>query len=256
MGILNTTPDSFYDGGLYADADAALVHARKLLYDGADIIDIGAESTRPGAYPVSAAEESRRLIPALRLIKDAFGNALISVDTRNSVTAMQALEAGAHIINDVSAFRHDPAMLDVLVQYKPGYVLMHSQGDPLTMQNNPSYDDVVDEVAAFFETRLSALAKAGLPEDRVVLDPGIGFGKKLEHNLALMQAGKRFAELGRPLLAGVSNKSLFGELHGLDIACRREATRKAIRLMAARGYNWHRVHDIEGAKTALDGMGG
>ncbi len=247
MGIVNITPDSFYDGGRHASTETALAHARQLMRDGAHILDLGAESSRPGAAPVSPREEQQRLLPVLRQLRND-GATPLSVDTYHADTARAALEAGADIINDISACAMDPALREVILEYKPGYVLMHSQGTPETMQRAPRYTDVVDEVSAFFETHLNALAAAGLPENRIVLDPGIGFGKCMEHNVALLNHIDRFLTLGRPVLMGLSMKSLFGALLGLPADQRGTATQVATALLARRGVALHRVHDA--AETA------
>ena len=173
------------------------------------------------------------------------------MDTLKAGTARAALEGGADIINDVSACAADPMLLDVLAEYKPGYVLMHSQGSPREMQVNPHYGNVVEEILAFFERNLARLVKAGLPEDRIVLDPGIGFGKNKEHTVAILKGLERFASLGRPLYVGLSRKSMFREILGLELEQRAEATRMAVALLAARGIPYHRVHDIAGCAQAL-----
>jgi dihydropteroate synthase len=247
MGVVNVTPDSFFDGGRHADADAALAHARELAAQGADILDLGGESSRPFAEPVSQDEELRRVLPVVRgaaALADTGGTPAISVDTYKAGTAAAALEAGAAIVNDISACAFDPGLPDVLVQYAPGYVLMHSLGRPEEMQNDPRYQDVVEEVLAFFEAKLAALVRAGLPESRVVLDPGIGFGKTLEHNLSLLRNLDRFTALGRPVMVGLSNKSLWGGLLGLEKDRRGNATQAATAVAAVRGATVHRVHDV------------
>ncbi len=253
MGIVNLTPDSFYDGGAHADAEAGLGHALLLLAQGADILDLGAQSSRPGAPDITAEEEQARLLPVLRALRQhpAGAGAVISVDTYRASTAAAALEAGADIINDISAARRDPALLDVLAHYKPGCVLMHCLGRPENMQDNPRYDNVVDEVARFFERELARFAAAGLGEEKIVLDPGIGFGKRLEDNLALLRDVGRFAALGRPLLVGLSMKSLFGELLDLPLEARGPAVQTASALLAAKGVALHRVHDAAGTLRAL-----
>ena len=252
VGIVNVTPDSFSDGGKFLDADAAITHGRQLAADGAGMLDIGAESTRPFAEPVSESEEIARLLPVLRTLRQEFPELPLSVDTFKAGTARAALDAGADIINDVSALTQDPALLDVLVEYCPGYVLMHTQGNPQTMQLAPHYNDVVGEILAFFEAGLSRLVKAGLPENRVVLDPGIGFGKNREHTEQLLKGLERFASLGRPLYVGLSRKSMFREILGLErIEDRAEPTRQAVALLAARGIPYHRVHDVAGCAMAL-----
>lgn len=250
MGIVNITPDSFYDGGRHASAEAALEHARRLVNEGAHILDLGAESSRPGAAPVSSHEEQSRLLPVLRAIRNE-GETVLSVDTYHADTARAALEAGADIINDISACAMDPALQEVIIQYKPGYVLMHSQGTPATMQNNPHYSDIVDEILTFFEEHLRHLIAAGLPEDRIVLDPGIGFGKCMKHNVALLQHIRRILGLGRPVLMGLSMKSLFGALLDLSPDQRGTATQVATALLARQGVVLHRVHDVAATRRTL-----
>ena len=250
-GIVNITPDSFSDGGCFLESDKAVAHGLQLLDDGAGMLDLGAESTRPFAEPVSAEEECARLLPVLERLHAARPEAVLSVDTFKATTARAALEAGADIINDVSACA-DPALPEVLASWRPGYVLMHTQGTPRDMQINPHYDDVVEEMVRFFESRLAVLVKAGLPEDHIVLDPGIGFGKNREHTIAILQGMERLAGLGRPLYVGLSRKSLFRELLGLERADQRgEATRIAVALLGARGVAYHRVHDVAECAKAL-----
>lgn len=252
VGILNVTPDSFSDGGSFFDPGTAVRHGLELLDAGAGMLDIGAESTRPFAVPVSEEDETARLLPVLRRVREARPEAFISVDTLKAGTARAALEAGADVINDVSACSQDPALLDVLAEYQPGYVLMHSQGNPQDMQIAPHYDDVVEEILAFFEGCMERLVRAGLPEERIVLDPGVGFGKNRAHTEALLQGLERFASLGRPLYVGLSRKSMFREILGLDrVEDRAEPTRLAVALLAARGIPYHRVHDVAGCAQAL-----
>ncbi|MFW5733498.1 MAG: dihydropteroate synthase [Oceanidesulfovibrio sp.] len=259
MCIVNVTPDSFYDGGRHATSDAALAHGLSLAAHGARILDVGGESTRPYAEEVSASEELERVVPVIRGLKQALGEAAenssagdcalsahhISVDTYKAEVAAAALEAGAAIVNDVSACRFDPALKDVLAEKKPGYVLMHSLAKPATMQQNPRYEDVVDEVRRFFESTLDKLVAAGLPEDRIVLDPGIGFGKTMAHNLELVANVDRFAGFGRPLLMGLSNKSVWEKLLGAGVHERETATQAATAISWAAGCAIHRVHDVE-----------
>ena len=255
MGIVNVTPDSFSDGGLYCDAAQASAHAAHLAAQGAAIVDVGGESTRPFADFVSEEEEMRRVLPVIEAVRVDFAArsvpACISVDTYKAGVAARALDAGAAIVNDVSGCLFDPGLLDVLVQYKPGYVLMHAQGRPQDMQVAPRYGSVVAEVARFFELSLARLVHAGLPEDRIVLDPGIGFGKNLEHNLAIVRGLKLFSSFGRPIVMGLSNKSLFGNLLDLEVGQRGAATQVATALAYQRGAVIHRVHDAAGALTAL-----
>lgn len=246
-GIINATPDSFYDGGRHFAPAVAVSRGRELAQQGAQILDIGGESTRPGAQQVAEADELARVVPVIRALAEHADSGpvpVLAVDTYKAKVAAAALEAGAAIVNDVSACRFDPALLDVLAQHKPGYVLMHSQGEPRTMQHNPHYGDVVDDICAFFEERLAVLVAAGVPEANIVLDPGIGFGKLLEHNLAILRGVERFGRLGRPLYLGLSNKSLWGALLGLGPQERQQATAVATALLVARGVLVHRVHEV------------
>jgi dihydropteroate synthase len=210
MGIVNVTPDSFSDGGLFLDADAASAHARKLAADGADILDIGGESTRPGAEPVAIEEELSRVVPVLEQIADI--DAQLSIDTCKAAVARAAIERGASIVNDVSALRADPAMAGLLADTGVACCLMHMLGEPRTMQHEPRYGDVVHEVKAFLEQRLSFAVHAGVREERIMLDPGIGFGKTVVHNLTLLRRLDELASLGRPLVVGTSRKSFLGRI--------------------------------------------
>jgi dihydropteroate synthase len=262
MGVVNCTPDSFYDGGRNVEPDAALRHGLLLASQGALILDVGGESTRPGSRPVSVQEELERVLPVVCGLSDVLSSApsggepskaslAISIDTTKSAVAAQCLQSGAAIVNDVSGGRFDPELLDVLGQFKPGYVLMHAQGSPESMQQNPRYDDIVDEVRLFFEQQMEALGRSGLPEEHVVLDPGIGFGKRLEHNLELLRNIEVFQELGRPILVGVSNKSLWKDLLGLELEERGTVTQVAAALLAARGVQIHRMHDVRATARTL-----
>ena len=251
MGIVNLTPDSFYDGGRHNSPEDGLAYARQLLLDGADIVDLGGESSRPGSAPVDSATETGRLMPVIDRLRAMSIPPLISVDTYHAETAVAVLESGVDVINDISAFAFDPALLDVLVQYRPGYVLLHCQGVPGTMQQNPHYNDVVSEVTAFFEEKMNVLVNAGFPEENILLDPGIGFGKKMEHNLALMAHPEAWERLGRPSLMALSMKSVFNDLLGLPVESRGPATQTATALCYTRGYAWHRVHDARAASQAL-----
>lgn len=250
-GVVNVTPDSFYDGGRHGDASTGVAHGLILAGQGADILDVGGESTRPYADPVSAEDELQRVVPVVRELAAADTGAVVSVDTYKAAVAAQALDAGAVILNDVSAFAFDPELLDVIGQYRPGYVLMHSLGRPETMQDAPRYGDVVDDILAFFESRLEVLDKAGLPRDHVVLDPGIGFGKLLEHNLAILRGLERFKTLGLPVYMGLSNKSLFKGLLNLEVEERQNATQAATAVTAMKGAAIHRVHEVELARQTL-----
>lgn len=213
MGVLNVTPDSFSDGGSYFDPAAALDHARELIAHGADIIDVGGESTRPGSEPVSAEEELRRVCPVIRAIRSE-SDVLISIDTSKALVAEEAVKAGADIINDVTGLTGDPAMPEVASRSGAGIVLMHMQGEPRTMQVAPHYEDVVAEVREFLRQRISLALSYGMAAERLAIDPGIGFGKTQEHNLALLRETARFAELDRPVLIGVSRKSFLGRITG------------------------------------------
>lgn len=257
-GVVNVTPDSFFDGGRYPSFESAFSHARRLAADGARILDLGGASSRPGAGDVPVEDEMRRVLPLVRALSEGRGrrtppDTLLSVDTWRAKVAAAVLEAGADIINDISACLWEPELSDVLAQYRPGYVLMHCRrgATPGTMQNDPHYDDVVEEVMRFFEERMNAMVKAGLPEENIILDPGIGFGKSAEHNCLLLSSVERLFGFGRPVLLGVSNKSLFGDLLGLDVNRRIESTNVCSALLAARGVAHHRVHDVASARRAL-----
>lgn len=251
MGILNVTPDSFSDGGHFAAHDAALTHARQMIAEGAAIIDIGGESTRPGALPVKADEEIRRTIPVIRSLR-AEWDGLISIDTSKSTVARAALEAGADIINDVSGLTADPEMAIVCAGSGCGIVIMHMRGTPADMQENPSYTDVVSEVREYFQDRLENLKALGIGPARLCFDPGIGFGKALEHNLALLHRIDELAPLGVPLLLGVSRKSLIAKLTGADLPTDRDAATFALTAQARiKGIMLHRVHAVKGNLAAL-----
>ena len=256
MGVVNVTPDSFSDGGRFLDPTAARDHALALLDAGADWLDVGGESTRPYADPVDAGEECARVLPVItalaRACADIPDGPVVSVDTYKAETARRALDAGAMIVNDVSACRFDPGLLDVVAEAKPGYVLMHSLGRPGDMQDAPAYNDTVAEIMAFFEERLDVLVRAGLPEDHIVLDPGVGFGKLLDHNLEILQNIAEFGRLGRPVYLGLSHKSLFGALLDLGPGRRGTATQVATALAAERGASIHRVHDVAETRRTLD----
>jgi len=243
-GVVNITPDSFYDGGSHYSPEAAALHGLELLNQGAHILDLGGESTRPFSQRVDADTELDRVMPVLQKLLKTLPEAGISVDTYKSRVAARCLEAGALIINDISACRFDPELLDVLAQYKPGYVLMHTLDRPENMQADPQYSDVTREILSFFETHLSRLVQAGIPENRIVLDPGIGFGKTLEHNLEIMRNIERFHVLGRPLYMGLSQKSLWSGLLKVDLKDRGMPTQVGTALMAARKVGIHRVHDV------------
>lgn len=250
MGIVNVTPDSFSDGGRFNDTGRAVEHAFELIAEGADILDIGGESTRPGAEPVEEAEELRRVLPVIRAVRSQT-KALISIDTMKAAVARAALDAGADIINDVTGLRADAAMLRVAAESKAGIVVMHMIGTPQTMQANPHYDDVVAEVSGYFEGRQRLLQHEGIDLDRVVLDPGFGFGKALEHNLALMRELPQLSPQ-RPLLIGVSRKSMIAKVLNSDAMDDRYWPTVALTACAREhGARIVRVHDVKPNVQAL-----
>jgi len=244
MGIVNVTPDSFSDGGLFVSVDSALSQARKLITEGAAIIDIGGESTRPGSRDVSEDEEIGRILPVIQRLRIECPDIVLSVDTCKPGVARAAVAAGARIINDISGFR-DPAMVDVAADSGVGIVVMHMQGTPRTMQQNPSYGNVIDEIIAFFADRHAALTTAGVATEAIVFDPGIGFGKTLEHNLEILGNIDRLFVAGRPLLLGVSRKSFIGRLIGSDrIEDRSWPTVAMTSATREVGVLLHRVHEV------------
>ena len=251
MGILNVTPDSFSDGGRHPDLEAALAHAREMIAEGAAMIDIGGESTRPGSKSVSAADEIARTAPVVAALR-AEWDGLISIDTSKAQVAEAALAAGADIVNDVSGLRADTAMPGVCAASGCGVVVMHMQGEPRTMQAAPHYEDVVAEVREFFNERLVFLTNAGIDPEALCFDPGIGFGKTLDHNLALLRTLDTLAPAGRPLLLGVSRKSFIGKLLGSDDLSLRDWPTVAITSQAREmGVMLHRVHAVRANVEAL-----
>jgi dihydropteroate synthase len=251
MGILNVTPDSFSDGGRFLDASQAIAHGLAMERDGAAIIDVGGESTRPGAEPVSRERELARVIPVIAGLRAAGCRATISIDTSKAAVAAAALSAGAEVVNDVTALRGDPEMADVIAAAQVPCVLMHMRGDPRTMQRDPRYRDVVEEVREFLAAReLDAVAR-GIAEERIWLDPGIGFGKTVTHNLQLLDRLAEIASLGRPLVIGTSRKTFLGELTGRDFAGRGAATVASNVLAYERGARVFRVHDVAPTRDAL-----
>jgi dihydropteroate synthase len=243
MGIVNVTPDSFSDGGRFLDADAAVAHALELVAQGAEILDIGGESTRPWAAPVGEAEELQRVIPVIEKLA-AKTSAALSIDTMKPAVARAALQAGASIVNDVGANREDDAMWKVVAEFNAGYVCMHAQGAPATMQKNPAYQNVVREVREFFLERQEKLAAAGVGADQIVFDPGIGFGKTPEHNLSLLAGLRSFTNLSRPLLLGVSRKSFLGKISGAPVENRLPASLACATLAVVSGVQLIRTHDV------------
>jgi dihydropteroate synthase len=250
MGVVNVTPDSFSDGGLYLDFGAAVAHGEELAKEGARILDVGGESTRPGAEPVDEATELDRVVSVVERL--ALGSATVSIDTRKAAVAEAALQAGARIVNDVSAFRHDPAMAGVVAAAGAGCCLMHMLGDdPRTMQDDPAYDDVVSDVKSFLEGRLAFAVSEGVPEERVWLDPGIGFGKRVDHNLELLRRLDEIVAIGRPVVVGTSRKSFLGKLTGRDARDRVAGTIATNVMGLERGASIFRVHDVAANVEAL-----
>jgi dihydropteroate synthase len=251
MGILNVTPDSFSDGGRHLAVDAALEHARRMIAEGAEILDIGGESTRPGAEPVPVEEEIARTVPVIRAIRQEWDGCL-SIDTMKAAVAAAALEAGADVVNDVTGLMGDPEMATVCRDAGCGVVVMHMRGTPRTMQTDPRYEDVVEEVRAFFADRLETLVVAGLDARTLCFDPGIGFGKTLEHNLALLREVGTLSPANRPLLLGVSRKSFIGKILGSDSIEDRNWPTVALTAYARdAGVRLHRVHDVKPNVEAL-----
>jgi dihydropteroate synthase len=250
MGIVNVTPDSFSDGGRFFDTDAAVNHALDLVTEGADILDIGGESTRPNAAPVDEAEELRRVLPVIERLTGRVAIPL-SVDTQKPAVARAALAAGASLVNDIAAHRTEETMWREVAGARAGYVCMHMQGTPQTMQRAPHYDDVVREVDGFFTERLGRLAAAGVAREQVALDVGIGFGKTLEHNLQLLAHLDFYKSQGRPLLLGVSRKSFIGKLLGADIEARLPASLACAVWAAHAGAGIIRTHDVAATAQAL-----
>jgi dihydropteroate synthase len=250
MGILNVTPDSFSDGGRFFNEEAAVAHALKLVDEGADIIDVGGESTRPNAEPVSEEEELRRVLPIIRKLARRMP-VPISIDTLKPAVARAAVEAGAAIINDIAANREDGEMWKTVAESGSGYVVMHMKGTPQTMQQRPEYADVTADIQRFFEDRLNRLKAAGVRAEQTVLDVGIGFGKTAEHNLQLMGQLRSFTRWRRPLLLGVSRKSFIGQLTGANVAERLPGSLACACLAAAEGAGIIRTHDVAETKQAL-----
>ena len=252
MGILNVTPDSFSDGGLHAEADAATRAAARMVADGAHILDIGGESTRPGAAFVPEEEEISRTAPVIAALRDTGMQTPISIDTRKAAVARAALDTGASLVNDVSGFTFDPDLAPLCTTAKAPVCVMHAQGDPKTMQQDPRYDDVLLDVYDFLSDRIDALVAAGIPKSQIIADPGIGFGKTLDHNLRLLQNISLFHALGVTILLGASRKRFIGTLSGVDQADERVAGSLAVALAAvAQGVQIVRVHDVAQTAQAL-----
>jgi dihydropteroate synthase len=254
MGVLNVTPDSFSDGGEFLDVEAAFRHAAQMVAEGAAILDVGGESSRPGSEPVVLEEELRRVIPVVKRIRARFPDLLISIDTYKAETARQALAAGANIINDISALRADRDMINVLKDSDAGVILMHMRGTPKTMQINPHYDDVVSEVSEFLRRRRDELVHYGIDSARIAIDPGYGFGKRVQDNVELVRYLGRFAELGQPIVVGISRKSVIAHLLGdpkLQSKDRMWPTVALTSLLREKGAQIFRVHDVRPNLEAL-----
>ncbi|MDR8393000.1 dihydropteroate synthase [Aliifodinibius sp. S!AR15-10] len=250
MGVLNATPDSFSDGGKFNQLDSALKQISLMVEEGASIIDVGGESTRPGADPVSDEEELNRVMPILERAIPQFPETIFSIDTTKYKVAQKALDSGAHIINDISGLQKEPRLADLCAEYDAGYILMHSQGDPQTMQDDPSYDDVIADVHRFFEKQ-AALAK-GKGVESILLDPGIGFGKTLEHNLAILANLEKFSDLGYPLLVGASRKSMLSPiLNDREVEGRLIGTVAIHYHAMMKGAKIIRVHDVHEANDSV-----
>lgn len=250
MGIVNVTPDSFSDGGRWLQVDAAVEHALNLVKDGADILDIGGESTRPGSDPVELADELARVVPVVQRLAPVVG-VPISIDTTKSEVARQAIDAGAEIVNDISGLTFDPEMSSVCRKENVGVVCMHIQGTPQTMQQAPKYNDVVAEICNYFRSRLALLHQEGIPAERIMLDPGVGFGKTAAHNLEILSHIKSFQQLGRPILVGHSRKRFLKSLVGRDLDERLAGGLGVSIALAAQGVECLRVHDVAAHRDAL-----
>jgi len=247
MGVLNVTPDSFSDGGRYLDVQSAVEHALQMEAEGADIIDVGGESTRPGSLPVSAQEEVERVVPVIeQLAKNS--DIPISIDTYKSTVAQAALDAGAHIVNDISGLRFDDRMASVVARAHAGLVLMHIKGTPRNMQQNPHYDDLILEIKTYLSESKRIAFEAGIGEEQIVIDPGIGFGKRLEDNFKIIRSLDSFHELGSPILVGPSRKSFIGLTLNLPVEERLEGTAAAVTACIINGADIIRVHDVKEMK--------
>jgi dihydropteroate synthase len=246
MGVVNITPDSFSDGGLYYDREAAVNQGKRLAAEGADILDIGGESTRPGSKPLTEEEEMGRVIPVIEELSRAI-DIPISIDTRRSQVARKAIQVGAEIVNDISALRFDPQMGIVCAEHRVPVVLMHMQGEPETMQIEPRYDNLLKEISGFFKERIAWAESQGIGSDQVILDPGIGFGKSLDqgHNLMILKNLQTFKSLGKPILIGPSRKSFIGKILGLPPQEREEGTMAAVVASILNGANIVRVHEVK-----------
>ncbi len=251
MGVLNVTPDSFSDGGAYLEVDSAIIHARTMVAEGATILDIGGESSRPGAEPVPIDVELDRVLPVIRALKSEQLNVPISIDTTKAVVAKEALEAGAHIINDISALQGDSAMVNVAVEMEAGVILMHMKGTPRTMQQKPYYEDVVKEIYDDLNNWIDKSVDNGIEPNRIIIDPGIGFGKTTEQNLQILKKLSVFKQLNRPILIGTSRKSFIGNLLDVPVTERVEGTIATVCWAIVQGADIVRVHDVKAVSRGV-----
>ena len=251
MGILNVTPDSFSDGGLFYNTDEAVSHALQLIEDGIDIIDIGGESTRPGAEKISEEEEIQRTIPVVKQIRELSSEIIISIDTTKPIVAQKAIQYGANIINDISGFSFDNKMIDVVRESKVPVIIMHMQGEPSNMQNNPVYDDLIIDISSFFKSKIKLAIDAGIKKEQIILDPGIGFGKTVSDNFQLINQLNEFCKLGLPIMIGPSRKSFIGTTLNLPVDDRLEGTAAAVAVGVMNGARIVRVHDVKEIKRVV-----
>ena len=251
MGILNVTPDSFSDGGLFYNTDEAVSHALQLIENGIDIIDIGGESTRPGAKKISEEEEIQRIIPVVKQIRELSPEIIISIDTTKSMVAQKAIQSGANIINDISGFSFDNKMIDVIRESKVPVIIMHMQGDPSNMQNKPVYDDLIIDISSFFKSKIKLATDAGIKKEQIILDPGIGFGKTVGDNFQLINQLNEFCKLGFPVMIGPSRKSFIGTTLNLPVDDRLEGTAAAVAVGVMNGARIVRVHDVKEIKRVV-----
>ena len=251
MGILNVTPDSFSDGGLFYNTDEAVSHALQLIENGIDILDIGGESTRPGAEKISEKEEIQRIIPVVKQIRELSPEIIISIDTTKSMVAQKAIQSGANIINDISGFSFDNKMIDVVRESKVPVIIMHMQGDPSNMQNKPVYDDLIIDISSFFKSKIKLATDAGIKKKQIILDPGIGFGKTVGDNFQLINQLNEFCKLGFPVMIGPSRKSFIGTTLNLPVDDRLEGTAAAVAVGVMNGARIVRVHDVKEIKRVV-----
>ena len=251
MGILNVTPDSFSDGGLFYNTDEAVSHALQLIEYGIDIIDIGGESTRPGAKKISEEEEIQRIIPVVKQIRELSSEIIISIDTTKSMVAQKAIQSGANIINDISGFSFDNKMIDVVRESKVPVIIMHMQGDPSNMQNKPVYDDLIIDISSFFKSKIKLAIDAGITKEQIIIDPGIGFGKTVGDNFQLINQLNKFCKLGFPVMIGPSRKSFIGTTLNLPVDDRLEGTAAAVAVGVMNGARIVRVHDVKEIKRVV-----